>query len=144
MASNDFLAEASVQVDAGPERVWQALVDPEEIRAYMFGANVLTDWREGSPILWKGEWEGRAYEDRGVVRVVQPHRRLSYTHFSPLSGLADAPENYHTVTVDLAAAGTGTRVTLTQDNNATPEERDHSQKNWALMLEGLKKHVESH
>jgi hypothetical protein len=35
-----------------------------------------------------------------------------------------------------------TRVSLTQDNNATEEARPHSKKNWAMMLGGLKKFLE--
>jgi uncharacterized protein YndB with AHSA1/START domain len=101
-----------------------------------------TDWREGSPITWKGEWQGKSYEDKGVVRRFEPDRTLEYTHFSPLAGLPDKPENYHTVKVTLTPEGAGTRVSLSQDNNATEQARDHSQKNWEMMLAGLKKFVE--
>lgn len=141
MAKKDFIAEASIDLDADAERVWRALVDPEAIRRYMFGTNVLSDWKQGSQIVWKGEWEGRDYEDHGVIRELTPPRRLSYTHFSPLSGQPDVPENYHTVTIELAPSGAGTHVRLTQDNNPTEEAREHSRKNWSMMLEGLKKHL---
>jgi hypothetical protein len=33
-------------------------------------------------------------------------------------------------------------VSLSQDNNATEEARGHSEKNWAMMLDELKKLVE--
>jgi hypothetical protein len=54
------------------------------------------------------------------------------------------PGNYHTVTVQLSPEGEeeGTRVSLAQDNNPDEEAREHSEKNWALMLSGLKKTVE--
>ena len=42
-------------------------MNPEAIKQYMFGTNVVTDWREGSPITWKGEWQGKSYEDKGVM-----------------------------------------------------------------------------
>jgi hypothetical protein len=61
-----------------------------------------------------------------------------YTHWSPLSGTPDVPENYHTVRYDLSARDGGTGVTVTQDNNDTEEARDHSAQNWALMLDNLK------
>jgi hypothetical protein len=41
---------------------------------YMFGTNVISDWQEGSPILWKGEWQGKKYEDLGVILKLEPER----------------------------------------------------------------------
>jgi uncharacterized protein YndB with AHSA1/START domain len=108
----------------------------------MFGTHVTTSWREGGPITWKGEWQGRAYEDKGTVLRVEPGRTLRYSHFSPLSGLPDEPASYHTVTIELSDEAEGTRVVLTQDNNPTDEARRHSERNWAAMLDGLKRYVE--
>jgi uncharacterized protein YndB with AHSA1/START domain len=140
----DRIAKASATIDAPAAKVWDALVNPAAIREYMFGTNVESDWKEGGAITWKGEWQGKAYEDKGEIRKVEPGRVLQYTHFSPLAGLPDAPENYHTVTVELADRGAGTEVSLAQDNNATEEAQAHSEKNWTMMLEALKKYVESH
>jgi uncharacterized protein YndB with AHSA1/START domain len=139
----NLVAQASTDIDASPKEVWNALLDPEAIRQYMFGARVDSDWREGSPIVWRGEWQGKAYEDKGVVLRVRPEQKLAYSHFSPLSGMRDEPESYHTVTIELSPKGNRTRVTLAQDKNRTEEARDHSQKNWETMLEGLKKFVET-
>jgi len=77
-----------------------------------------------------------------VIRRVKPERILQYSHFSPLSGLPDQPESYHTVTIELLRKGTQTLVTLAQDNNATEEEREHSERNWGMMLSALKKFLE--
>jgi uncharacterized protein YndB with AHSA1/START domain len=108
----------------------------------MFGTDVVTDWREKGPILWKGVWEGKPYEDKGVILQFKPHRLIQYSHFSPLSGVPETPENYHTVTVELSGEGNQTHVTLTQDNNPDEEARDHSAGNWEMMLAGLAKFVE--
>lgn len=139
----NLVATASSTMNASPEQVWKALVTPAAITQYMFGTTVTSDFREGSPITWEGEWKGRPYKDKGVILASVPHRRLSYTHFSPLSGVPDIPENYHTVTIELSDAKPGTRVVLTQDRNATEEEKTHSEENWRMMLAGLKKFVES-
>jgi uncharacterized protein YndB with AHSA1/START domain len=122
--------------------VWDALVTPEAVKQYMFGTTVVSDWEEGSPITWSGEWQGRRYEDKGVVKRLEPGRTLQYTHFSPLMGLPDRPENYHTVTIELAEQDGHTRVALSQDNNSSAQAREHSEKNWAMMLASLKKYVE--
>ena len=140
--NDQLVANASVVIEAPAEEVWAALVDPDLIKQYMFGATVASDWHEGSPITWSGEWEGRSYEDKGMILEFSPHTRLQYTHYSPLTGQPDAPENYHTVTVHLAEEGGWTRVDLSQDNNTTDEDRDHSQQNWQSMLDSLKQLVE--
>jgi uncharacterized protein YndB with AHSA1/START domain len=138
----NLIATASIVVNGSSESVWRALVTPEAIKQYMFGTNAVSDWQEGSPIVWKGEWQGRSYEDKGVILRFRPAKTLQYSHFSPLSGLPDEPQNYHTVTIELSGEGTQTRVTLTQDNNATEPEREHSEMNWQAMLAALKAFVE--
>lgn len=140
--ADDFVAEASTTIHASADKVWDALVNPEKIKEYMFGSTVVSDWKEGSAITWKGEWKGKAYEDKGKILRFDPPRTLQYSHFSPLTGQPDVPENYHTVTIDLAPSGDETTVTLTQDGNATAEAQEHSKKNWSTMLDGLKKVVE--
>lgn len=138
----NLIARASIDIGASIEKTWKALVDPAAIKQYMFGTDMISDWRVGSPIVWKGEWRSKAYEDKGTILRLEPGRALQYTHFSPLSGLADRPENYHTVTIELSAEGDQTRVRLAQDNNPTEEARAHSQKNWEMMLGALKKFLE--
>jgi uncharacterized protein YndB with AHSA1/START domain len=138
----NLIAKASVTINAPSERVWDALVNPEAIKQYMFGTDVDSDWREGSPIIWRGEWQGRSYEDNGVILQVKPGRTLQYSHFSPLFGLPDKPQSYHTVTIELSDEGDHTRVLLTQDNNLTEQARDHAETNWGIMLTALKKFLE--
>jgi uncharacterized protein YndB with AHSA1/START domain len=141
--SRGLIAEASTTVHAPREKVWDALVNPRMIKQYMFGTEVESDWQVGSPIVWKGEWQGKRYEDKGVILELEPARRIQYSHFSPLSGLPDTPENYHTVTVELSDDGAMTLVELSQDNNGTEEARDHSRANWQQMLRALKDHLEA-
>ncbi len=138
-----FVAEASITINASVGKVWDALTNSEIIKQYMFGTDVVSDWREGSSIVWKGEWQGKKYEDKGVILKLQPMRTLQYSHYSPLSGLPDTQENYHTVTVELSSKGrTQTLVTLQQDNNTIEQERQHSQNNWKMMLTSLKELLE--
>ena len=139
----NLVARAQTTIDAPATAVWKALTEPAAIKQYMFGTTVNSEWRQGSPITWKGEWEGKPYEDKGVILGIQPPKRLQYSHFSPLSGQADTPENYHTVTIDLSGSGDKTTVSLAQDRNATEQARQHSEKNWTGMLAGLKKYVEA-
>jgi uncharacterized protein YndB with AHSA1/START domain len=136
------VATAQCEIDAPPEKVWKALTDPALIKKYMFGSEVRTDWKPGSPITWKGEFEGREYEDKGEIISVEPGRRLEVTHFSPLTGQEDRPENYHRVSYELQQTRGGTSGRLTQDNSSSAEEAEHSAANWQMMLDGLKKVAE--
>ena len=140
--NKNLVAHAEVNIDAPDIKVWNALVNPYAIKQYMFGTNVVSDWREGSSIVWQGEWQGKAYEDKGKILQLQSRQKIQYSHFSPLAGLPDTPENYHTVTIELSPEGKQTHVSLTQDNNASEQERAESEKNWEMMLTSLKKFVE--
>jgi uncharacterized protein YndB with AHSA1/START domain len=129
-------------ISAPISKVWDALTNPDIIKQYMFGTTVVSDWREGSSIVWKGEWQGKSYEDKGKILEIKEGQVLQYSHFSPLMGKPDTPENYHTVTIELSNDGTQTAVSLSQDGNATEEAREHSEKNWKMMLDGLKELLE--
>ena len=140
--NNKFTARATTIINAPVSKVWQALVNPELIRQYLFDTEVITDWKVGSPITYKGEWQGQAFEDKGEILDIEPEKLLRSTHWSPLSGVPDTPENYHTVTYTLTDKGDRTEVTITQDNNATEEEKEHSERNWNTVLDGMKKLLE--
>ena len=138
----NLIARATITINAPREQVWEALENHDAIPQYMLGTHVVSDWQEGSPIVWKGKWQGKPYEDKGVILQFKPGRIIQYSHFSPLSGLPDKPENYHTVTVELSADGNRTLVTLDQDNNASEEARAHSEGDWEIMLASLKEFLE--
>jgi uncharacterized protein YndB with AHSA1/START domain len=140
--NDNLIATASILIDASREKVWDALVNPDAVKQYFFGTTLTTNWREGGSISWKGEWEGKAYEDTGTVLNFDPETQLQYSHYSPMSG-PDTPENHHVVTTDLSSEGGQTRVTITQDNNPTEEAKERSVKNWVIVLEGLKRLVET-
>jgi uncharacterized protein YndB with AHSA1/START domain len=142
VTNEDYIAKASTTIDAPIAKVWDAITNPEIIKQFMFGTDTVSEWKEGSPITWKGTWEGKPYEDKGVILKIEPERVLQYSHYSPLSGEPDVPENYHTLTYELASKGDQTLVTLAQDNNASEEEAAHSQKMWDMMLASMKKVVE--
>ena len=140
---NPLIAKATIEIKAPVATVWHALVTPELIKQYLFGTEAISDWQEGSTITYKGEWEGKLYEDKGKILKLIPNELMVATYWSSMSGIEDLPENYNTVTYALTSNGEKTKLEVTQDNIATEESKQHSEKNWTGVLAGLKKVVEA-
>ena len=136
------IAEASILVDADTDAVWRAITDPEIIARYLYGTRVESEWRVGSPIVYRGEWEGKPYEDHGTILEFVQGERLVSSYYSPLSGKPDVPESYQDVAYTLRREDGGTRVTVTQSGCADRAEADRMSGNWATTLEGLRAAVE--
>ena len=141
-------SQVRTTVKAPPSAVWKALTTVSTLKQFFFGSDISTDWRVGSPIYFRGNWKGNPYEDKGSIQTFDREKRLAFTHWSPLSGMEDRPENYHVVAFDLRPTNRETEVVLTQTNlndaePLTPENRQEYAKNWTMVLDGLKKAVES-
>lgn len=135
-------AEASIEIAAPAARVWAALTDPTLVKQYFFGTELVTDWKVGSRIAFRGVWEGKTYEDGGTVLAFEPQQRLAYTYWSNFSGLPDIEENRQRVEQRVREQDGKTTVTVTQDNLPDDESRQHSSANWAVVLGQLKALVE--
>lgn len=137
-----FTATAQTDVAATPDRVWAALTEPEQIAAYMQGSRVTTTWEVGSSITWDGDYDGRSYQDKGEVLAYDEPHILSVTHYSPLMGQLDEPENYHTLVYTLTVRDDDTHLELTQDGCNSEEQATQFSQNWQGILDALKAHVE--
>ncbi|HEY3387133.1 MAG TPA: SRPBCC domain-containing protein [Saprospiraceae bacterium] len=141
----------TILINAPIERVWDALVNPEMTKIYMFGCETASDWKPGSPLLWKGQYEGKDMVFvKGNVVEINPPFKLIYTVIDPNSGMEDIPENYLNVTYDLEAVGEQTRLTVIQDGfegAARGEERYqeiyNEGKGWDPILQEIKRLLET-
>ena len=106
----------SITIDASRSRVWDALINPEQTRKYMFGCETVSDWKIGSPLLWKGNYEGQDMVFvKGNIVAIQPEKLLSYTTIDPNNtAVPDIPENYLTVTYELKEENGQTELTVSQ------------------------------
>jgi uncharacterized protein YndB with AHSA1/START domain len=95
---NTLIAETSISIDATPAEVWKAITIPELIKKYLMGTDVSSDWKEGSTITYTGEYEGKKYHDKGIIKKIEREKIFQSTYLSSMSGKEDKPENYNLVT----------------------------------------------
>jgi uncharacterized protein YndB with AHSA1/START domain len=135
-------ATTSVVVTAEPAAVWAGITDPNLISKVFFGARVETDWREGSPITFTGEWDGQPFVDRGVILRLVPERLFRYSYWSPLGGTRDDPANYATITFEVTPVKGGTELVVSQDGVTDDAARAQTESNWKQVLDNLKRLIE--
>lgn len=135
-------AEILISVQASADKVWDALTNPEKIKLYFFGTNAVSDWKVGSPLLFKGVWEGKEYVDKGIILKSDPPNLFQFNYFSSFSGLEDSPDNYAVITYQLIEKNGTTELSVFQDGIDTEERKKHSEENWKSVMNGLKKLVE--
>src|SRR5476651_406470 len=121
--TDKILARVAVTINASAAKVWKAITTPETIKKYLMGTTVTTSWKEGSPISYEGEYNGKKYHDKGVIKKLDPGRVLQSSYWSSMGGKEDKPENYNLVTYYLSEEGGETLVTLTQDNVHSEKEK---------------------
>lgn len=119
------------------------LTDPDLIKQYLFGAEVITSWQVGSPIVFQGEIQGQAWRDKGTILEYIHGERLSYSYWSGYCGLQDVPENYGTVTYSLDEVADGTLLNITQHGYVDEKSRDSSDAGWKNILDQIKSIAES-
>src|SRR3954469_2742805 len=148
--TTETTARVTVDIAASPAAVWRALTDPEQIRTYFMGdAEIRTTWKVGDPITFHGEWNGQEFEDKGEIVTFAPERELAYSHFSPMMGKPDEPENYHLVDITLDGDDGATTVTLEQSNltgGVSDEDRQQRaafEQNWQDMLDKLREQTQT-
>lgn len=138
----DRAVNKSIHISAPATKVWLALTDPDIIKQWLFGTNVITDWKVGSPILFTGTWQGTEYKDKGTILQFEPEKVFQYDYWSSFSGLPDQIENYTIVTFKLTPTNDGTQLELTQSNFPTEIGYEHSNKNWGGILALMKDIIE--
>lgn len=138
------IVDITTTVAADRTTVWSILTGPDGV--VMPGTKVKTDWQVGSPVVFHGEWQGKAFEDHGEILSMTDKSNLSMSHWG---GNGPRPATYHVIRYDLSPAGEQTRVTLTQTNvgekvDADEKTRAEFTKMFQAMLDGLKAKAEAH
>ncbi len=133
----------SIQIQATPARVWDVLTRGDLTAQYMFGCRAETDWKVGSPLLWKGSMgaQERVFVT-GHIRRIEREKTLEYTTFDPNGKLEDIPSNYLTVIYTLTPKDGGTCLEVSQGDFAGVEDSEkryqETLKGWAMVLPKIK------
>ena len=146
-----LVVQNSILIDADIAKVWDALVNPEQTKKYMFGCETVSDWKIGSSLLWQAIYEGKEMVFvKGIILDIEPNRLLKYTVIDPNATMADIPENYLNVTYQLEEQNGQTNLTVFQDgfeDAADGEKRytdvQNNGEGWNPILVEIKKLVES-
>ena len=138
----DISTSSSVAIDASVDEVWRAITTPEVIKRWFFGVHTESDWKQGSPIVHTGEWQGEPYVDKGEIVRIEPPHVLVHTHWSDLSGTPDSPEHYQEVMWEVSERSDASELTVTEHNLPSDEAKDASDQAWSMVLDSLKQLLE--
>ena len=147
----NLFVKNTITINASANKVWDALVNPEQTKKYMFGCETVSDWKVGSTLLWRADYEGKQMVFvKGIIADIQPEKFLAYTTIDPNNtALPDVPENYLTVTYELQEDKGHTVLTTTQgDYSLVGDGANRYQETidgggWQPILESIKKLVEA-
>ncbi len=130
-----------IYIRTTPERLWEAVTDPEIRAKYNFGAGVTSDWKPGSR-LEMGTLDGAGHLlGEGEVLEADPPRRLVHTMVA-LWGEDVKSEGTSRVTWDIEPIGDSCRLTLTHDQ-LRENGNDQIYGGWPMILSGLKTWLET-
>ena len=150
--AEEKIIKNTIQIIATPSKVWDALVNPEKTKKYMFGCETVSDWKVGSSLLWKGEYNGQSIVFvKGNIIAIDPGKFLAYTVIDPNNNeIPDLPENYLTVTYSLIQEDHHTTLTVTQGDYSKVAEGEkryqesyNNGEGWNPILVQIKNLVES-
>ena len=128
-----YSAHFSKIINAPIQKVWDAWTTPEQLKEFFFGTEMDTSFEVGTPIYFRGAWDGKSYEDKGIILSYEPMKELSYSYWSSMSGMPDLPENQMTIVMKFEEVPEGTKLTVEQDAK-TQEAADHSAENWKMVV----------
>lgn len=145
MSNTGFSIERSLHIAASPEKVWEVLTDPEQMKTWVTDSElaVFSERKTGGRLQFKGDLHGIDYEDNGTILIFEIGRLLRYTHLSKISELPDVPENYSMITFTLTPEGSGTALKLQQDNFVTFAIFKHWEFYWSATLMLIKRICET-
>jgi len=135
----------SINIHTSANRVWDLLTNPKWAKGYMCGFQVISQWKKGSEIIFKGVEEdgGDIVVGRGVILNNFPVQLLEFSLFEPHLGLADNFENETVVSYHLVRKSLNeTLLTVQQGDFSQGENGDQrfeiATQRWNCILPRIK------
>jgi uncharacterized protein YndB with AHSA1/START domain len=139
---SDLIAKAETRIAADVSEVWDALVNPAKIKRYLYGFDAISEWKVGSAIIFRGEWEGQVFEDKAVIRFFEPRRKFGYSYWSPFFETEDKPENYVDFVFYLESKDASTLLRVTRGQIYSREQREKECEGLRTFLGNISKAIE--
>lgn len=136
--NKDLSVTKTVAINASPQKVWSIITSAESNKQFFFGADILTDWKSGSEIVFSGNYGGRDYRDHGVILEGVRYKTIKYSYWSSWSGLEDKPEHYSLVEFHLKEVDSKTELSVIQTGFANETGWEHSQTGWEQVTAVIK------
>lgn len=140
-----MIIKEEVFFKANPSKVWNLLINPEMTKQYMFGCEVLSDWKIGNQILWNGKTENgeEITYVKGKVVEYEQGKKVTSTMFDPNLGIPDVPRNYVNLTYEVIRIENGCKLIITQGDfqNADNAEKrfEESRQGWKMVIPIMKR-----
>jgi uncharacterized protein YndB with AHSA1/START domain len=117
----------------------------------MFGCETVTDWKPGSELIWRGNYEGKDMDFvKGFVFEIIPGKKLRYSVIDPNAPYPQTPENHLMVTYELKEAAGKVLLSVTQDGFETVAEGEkryeevyNKGEGWGPILAEIRKLAEA-
>jgi uncharacterized protein YndB with AHSA1/START domain len=129
-----------IYIKTTPERLWEAITNPELRAVYNFGASIVSDWKPGSRFTM-GAQDGSIVLGEGEMLEVDRPRRLVQTMQALWSDEAKA-EGTSRVTWEIEQVGDSCRLTVTHDQ-LREGANEQLYGGWPMVLSGLKTLLET-
>ena len=131
-----------INISADKSKVWEALTDPVLIKQYLLGAEVISDWKVGSKIIYSGIFNGIEFKDEGKINILDFERQFQYSYWSANHGTENILENQVTISYFITPIDTGVKLGVTQTNYKSKEIEEQMNHIWDLILGNFKNVVE--
>ena len=137
------ISEQKIEINTSKEKLWSILTESEFTKQYMFNCAVESNWEIGSPITWKGNYQGYDAFQKGEILAVKPFELIKYSTFDPNFGLEDIPQNYIHVSYLISENEGSIQLTVMNETfDGNDERMGHIKQGWEMVLPKIKEVAE--
>ena len=140
----NFRVIKEITINATPEIIFDALTTSDEIIKFFPLNEVISTWKKGEPVNYKGEVNGQEFTDYGVITELSRPNKYTYTYWSDNHGTERTPENHLDISYSLSPVNNMTCLNVVQSNIKSEEMFNIMDTVvWDMLLKSLKQHIES-